>query len=73
MVKNDISYKVPTDTGDLDYFYDEMYGPHMHQKHRESAFLMSKEEMMSRVSEDRGELVMIYMGREAVGGSFIFL
>lgn len=72
MSKNDISYSVTTDAGDFDYFYDEMYSPHMHQKHGESAFLMSKEEMMSRVRADQGELIMIHMGRDAVGGSFIF-
>jgi hypothetical protein len=72
MSKNDISYSVTTETGDLDYFYDEMYWPHMHQKHGESVFLMSRDEMMSRVSSNQGELLMIQMGKEAVGGSFIF-
>ena len=72
MSKNDISYSVTTDTSDLDYFYDEMYGPHIQQKHGESEFLMTKEEMMSKVRANRGELIMIYLGKEAVGGSFIF-
>jgi len=72
MSKSDISYAVTTDKNDLDYFYDEMYCPHMHQKHGESAFLMSREDMLSRVSGNQGELIMIYLGKEAVGGSFIF-
>jgi len=72
MSKNDVSYSVTTDTGDLEYFYDEMYGPHMHEKHGESVFLMSKEEMMSRVRSNQGELIMIHMGKDAVGGSFVF-
>lgn len=72
MSKNDISYSVTTDTSDLDYFYDEMYGPHIQQKHGESDFFMTREEMMSKVRANRGELIMIYLGKEAVGGSFIF-
>ena len=72
MSKNDISYSVTTDTSDLDYFYDEMYGPHIQQKHGESDFFMTQEEMMSKVRANRGELIMIYLGKEAVGGSFIF-
>ncbi|MGI9201702.1 MAG: hypothetical protein ACR2QL_11625, partial [Woeseiaceae bacterium] len=72
MSKNDISYSVTVDSNDLEYFYDEMYTPHMHEKHGESVFLMSKEEMMSRVRASQGELIMIHMGKEAVGGSFIF-
>ncbi len=72
MSKNDISYSVTGNSSDLEYFYDEMYIPHMHQKHGGSVFLMSKEDMMSRVRANQGELIMIHMGKEAVGGSFIF-
>ncbi len=71
MSKNDISYTVTTDTSDLDYFYDEMYGPHIQQKHGESDFFMTREKMMSKVRANRGELIMIYLGKKAVGGSFI--
>lgn len=71
MLKNDISYSVTTDAGDLEHFYDAMYLPHMRQKHGESAFLMSREQMMSKVSGASGELLVIRMGARVVGGSFI--
>ena len=69
--KSELGYAVTVDPRDLDFFYEEMYLPHMHQRHGESVSLMTRESMMSRVKHDKGELVMIYRGNDAVGGSFV--
>ena len=72
LCRNSIGYEVTTKRQDLDYFYQEMYLPHMLEKHGESVVLMTKEQMMSRVRDDHGELVMIQLGDQAVGGSLVF-
>jgi hypothetical protein len=50
-----------------------MYLDHMQDQHGGAVCLMSREEMMSRVHNDNGELVMIYRGAEPVAGSLIYM
>lgn len=69
--RNGIDYVVTTSEADLNYFYDEMYVPHVTASHSDAAFLMSRENMLKRMSDGEAELLSIRMAGKAVGGSFI--
>lgn len=69
--RNDIDYVVTTSEADLNYFYDEMYVPHISASHSDAAFLMSRENMLKRMSDGEAELLSIRIAGTAVGGSFI--
>ena len=71
LTRNDISYSVTRKLSDLDDFYDKMYLPHIEQKHGGSVFLMTREQMHSRVKNDDARLVMVHRRNEPVGGSLI--
>lgn len=69
--KNDIDYVVTTAEADLNYFYDEMYVPHITASHADAAFLMSRKKMLQRMNDGEAELVSIRLAGREVGGSLI--
>lgn len=69
--RGEIGYSVTRKSSDLEHFYEKMYLPLIEQKHGHSEFVMTREQMHSRVRDDNGRLVMIYHGEKAVGGSLI--
>jgi hypothetical protein len=69
--RNDISYRVTREVCDLDYFYEQMYKPHMQEEHADSVHLMTRDKMLSHVLDQEGRLVLISKGGTEVGGSLI--
>lgn len=69
--RGEISYSVTRKLSDLEYFYEKMYLPLIEQKHGNSEFVMTREQMNSRLRNDDARLIMIYHGEKAVGGSLI--
>ena len=69
--RGEISYSVTRKLSDLEYFYEKMYLPLIEQKHGNSEFVMTGEQMDSRLRNDDAQLIMIHQGEQAVGGSLI--
>lgn len=66
-----ISYTVSTDPVTLNYFYDEMYVPHVMTSHGDSALPMSRDKMFNWVNRGLGELVFVLRDEQPVAGSFV--
>lgn len=71
IAQNDIDYTVTTDVSALNYFYDEMYVPHIVAAHGNAALFMSRDRMLRYVQQAEGELLVIRLQGQAVAGSFL--
>jgi hypothetical protein len=68
---NGLTYRVTTDTADLEHFYNEMYFPTINAAHGNAAILMSCQSMLDRVQAGKAELVYIFDAQQAIAGSLI--
>lgn len=69
--RNGIDYSVTTELSALNYFYDEMYVPHITAAHRDAALFMNRDRMLHYVRNSKGELLLIQLRGHAVAGSFV--
>lgn len=71
LVRNGIDHLVTTDFSALNYFYDQMYVPHIKAAHGDAALFMSRDKMLQYVHDSKGELLVIRLHGKAVAGSFV--
>ena len=69
--KNEMHYTVTRKVRELDFFFNEMYVPHIRRAHGAGALLMGYDQMMQRLERGETELVLIWQGTQRVAGSLI--